>query len=592
MNRGRGRLLLALACLLTFLITVGGTPRGAQRTSASPEVAQVSGVVTDGRTGQPVSHAIVSLSASSPTGSTSRQQQCDALGRFVFQDVPAGTACELAAARPGYFPSQYDRGELAPEKNRFALAANQWVKDARVVLWRAGAISGRVLDERSEPLSGAYVRVLRRVPVGDQSVLAAGPVARTDDRGVYRVSNLAKGEYLVAVPSVQMSKPKGPSADDAAANPPGRKPVVATGTSRDGTTALIQSGYPSPSSRPGESPLVYEAQYYPGVRSASEAAFVTIDYGDDLPGVDFKLAAIPSRRVSGRVEAVAQTGNAISLRLIPAGSEGLGPGSEVATTKPDVSGRFCFLGVPSGRYTIEATPRLAELSVAADRASVIGSVSVGLPGSTGLVVAPAIGFPGLALVGKFGDSGSLWGRASVEVRDRDVSEVTVVLNETSVVEGVLQLDRDSTPPAHRYAALTAEPALDNGMLVMPSIDVAEADNPASPWEKPRRFAIRGLTPGRYFLRVGRGIAIRSALLNGTEYSDGPLAVSEGQALPGLVVTVTRETASVAGRVSDRTGQAPTRKAAVVYFPHDSSAWVDLGLAPSRVGFVEIDADGA
>ena len=506
--------------------------------------------------------------------------------------MPAGTTCELAVARPGYFPSQYDTGEAAPEKTRFALAANQWVKDARVVLWRAGAISGTVVDERSEPLSGAYVRVLRRVPVGDQSVLAAGPVARTDDRGVYRVSNLAKGEYLVAVPTVQMSKPKGPAADDTAANPTGRKPVVATGTSRDGTTALIQSGYPSPSSRPGGSPLVYEAQYYPGGRSASEATFVTVDYGDDLAGVDFKLTARPSRRVSGRVEAVAQTGNAVSLRLIPAGSEGLGPGSEIATTKPDVSGRFSFLGVPSGHYTIEASPRLAELSVAADRASLIASGSVSLPGSTGVIVAPAIGVPGLALASRFGDSGSLWGHASVEVQDRDVSEVVVALNETSVVQGVLQLDAGSNPPAHRYAALTAEPALDNGILVMPSIDVAEADDPANPWEKPRRFEIRGLTPGRYFLRVGRGSVIRSALLNGTEYSNGPLAVSEGQGLSGLVVTVTRKSASVAGRVSDRTGQAPTRKAAVVYFPHDSSAWADLGLAPSRVGFVEVDADGA
>lgn len=100
-----------------------------------------------------------------------------------------------------------------------------------------------------------------------------------------------------------------------------------------------------------------------------------------------------------------------------------------------------------------------------------------------------------------GDPGGYWGRQGVEVRDKHVDGVEVVVYAASRVSGVLQLEPRATPPLHRYAALRLEPFIMNAVLVAPGPDVEAAPDTAKPWAQPRAFEFRGVTPGRYFLRT-------------------------------------------------------------------------------------------
>ena len=83
------------------------------------------------------------------------------------------------------------------------LRADQWIDNINIPLWRLGSISGRVVDERNEPLVGVAVRAFSTATIAGQPQLVAGPLATTDDRGIYRLSALEPNRYIVSVQSVQ-----------------------------------------------------------------------------------------------------------------------------------------------------------------------------------------------------------------------------------------------------------------------------------------------------------------------------------------------------------------------------------------------------
>jgi Carboxypeptidase regulatory-like domain len=75
---------------------------------------------------------------------------------------------------------------------------------------RAGVISGRVLDEDKNPISGVWLALLIKSISNGRVKLVERAQARTDDTGAYRLTNLRDGNYyLVAVPDIlQIHKPR------------------------------------------------------------------------------------------------------------------------------------------------------------------------------------------------------------------------------------------------------------------------------------------------------------------------------------------------------------------------------------------------
>jgi hypothetical protein len=170
-------------------------------------MAAISGIVTDAVTRRPLAGAVVTLSRIEG-GDPLPRMVTDARGRFVFRSLPPATNYYLQARRFGYAPTRY--GWTGPGQSLairdillITLTDNQWIDDINIPLWRYGSISGRVVDERGEPLVGVAVRTFSHHSVAGQRQLVAGPLATTDDRGMYRITGVSPGRHVVAVLSVQ-----------------------------------------------------------------------------------------------------------------------------------------------------------------------------------------------------------------------------------------------------------------------------------------------------------------------------------------------------------------------------------------------------
>ncbi len=79
--------------------------------------------------------------------------------------------------------------------------------------------------------------------------------------------------------------------------------------------------------------------------------------------------------------------------------------------------------------------------------------------------------------------------------------------------------------------------------------------------------------GKVFIRgrVPAGWYIKSITVNGTDVIDTPLEVKPGEELSGVEVTLTRQMASLTGRVTNAKGQ-PTSDYVVALFASDVSKW--------------------
>jgi hypothetical protein len=245
----------------------------------------LSGVITDASTGRPISGALVGL-FSSPADRLRPRQVTDEAGQFLFRDLPPADY-GLSAAHPDYLSAGFNAapGESAA---RIVLEEAQWVPDANIRLSRPASLSGTVLDERGEPIVGVPVRILTAVEIAGTRRWARGPVAETDDRGMYRVADLRPGTYIVHVPSVQITL-----ADGAVRPPtPPQRPLA---MARQGGVGTIVGHFPT-SGVPGRG---YPMAYHPAARSTSEAVPIALESGEARSGVDVHMALATTVRVSG-----------------------------------------------------------------------------------------------------------------------------------------------------------------------------------------------------------------------------------------------------------------------------------------------------
>jgi hypothetical protein len=600
-------LILAVGALATGLLARQGrggggplpAPPGIPGQALQPPVegtGAISGVVADGTTGRPLAGAVVTLSGSGRGAPGTKRQSTDDKGRFIFTKLPAFDGYSIAVSRIGYFVARLDR--------RITLADGQWFADAKIALSKLGAISGVVTDETGEPVVGAFVRVLARVLVSGLPQLAAGPVARTDDRGVYRIPALSPGKYLVAVPSVQWSVPaetpastlNGQTPESAAAAEAAGRPLPQRNDQTlnpDGRDLLFLGAYTTPPAPAGGRSLVYPITFYPAVRSPAESVVIDLVGGEERTGIDLQLRAVNAVRVSGLVEGPADAQAAgMTLRLLPAGMEGMANGGEAATALVGASGAFTFLNVPAGDYTILASR--SQMEYQAQRSVVLGPTLPTPPayvfGSSGGGVVPS------------GSTGTNYnyrqstgpqthsGRTSVTVGDRDLSGVVVPLSRGTTVSGRIVYEMTTPPPPESSTFMLpvyAEPADGSTVLGMPSGRV-------KPNGAESTFAIDGLQAGLYTLRfvaVANGGRIKSIVMDGKDYTNRPFDASGGRDLTGVVVTVTDKSVKLAGSVRDAQGRLADH-GAVMAFPVEPEQWRGYGFTPRRIASVSVTTAGS
>lgn len=583
-----------LARFLRLVVTVAAcSPLLAQQQvplSRQPGTGAISGVVIDASTKRPIAGALVYLGMSGygPVGSRSRQVT-DSKGRFVFTELPATDLYFMNVSRAGYLDSHYgDRGP-APinlSNPHITLAEGQWVSDVTISMWRPGSIAGSVSDERGEPVVGAFVRLLSRIQIAGVPHLAAGASTTTDDRGRYRFANVLPGAYIVSVPSVQTAVPSSTPAltiegltPDTAAKGADQARRNNGALDLDPSTLLMIGNFVTPPAAAGV-PQAYPIAFYPGGSLVATAQPVVLDAGEVRDSVDVALRPVPTAKVSGRVTASSSSAGMV-LRLISPGLEDLADGSEAATAVVQADGRFTFLNVPAGDYTLVASRSSLEFH---------GKYTNELPATPGSVPGPGLflggvpsGPPGTTVYSRHeaGDV-SQWARMPITVGATDVTDLEFTLRRGASMRGRIVWEGEGELPGQTL--IMAEPADGSAWLGMPQSPRVSFDGDA-------RFVLNGLLPGEYVIRAG-GISpvhtVKSITIGGRDFSSRPIDASSGQDFDDVVVTFTDRIASITGAV----GEDPAvPSASVAVFPVERDQWARYGFSALRFKLVGVSNSG-
>jgi hypothetical protein len=315
----------------------------------------------------------------------------------------------------------------------------------------------------------------------------------------------------------------------------------------------------------------------------AQAQIIPIASGVIRSGIDLFLRRSPAVNVSGVV-----IGNSpiedIDIRLITVGAEDLGVGAETAVTKVAADGAFTFVGVPPGQYVIVANSTVGGLNVAVPgaAATAIPAIPSRMPNSSTVILQNGATPLAVQMRGSDQTSQRFWARAAVTVGDKEVSGLAVDLRPTLQVSGRLVIDdgavmnQPSASSGTRVFAESADGRVDIGLPTARTY-VSEGE---------QRFDLTGLVPGRYFLRVLSDLAIRSTTLDGKDYADTPIEVTDSHSIDGVVVRLTSQRTKLSG-VLLADGKSSADSNAIIVFPAQADRWQDTGLT-SRL-FVETAA---
>jgi protocatechuate 3,4-dioxygenase beta subunit len=565
--------------------------------------AAISGVVSDAVTGRPIAGASVALYGRRPDAPQQAPQTwpfvvTDARGRFVFVNLSPTLRYLLRASRSGYsggtYPVSGNTSARVGQDLPITMVDGEWLRDANIRMQRPGSISGRVLDERGEPVVGAAVRLFSRRLLAGHERLVPGPVTTTDDLGMYRMPYLQPGRYVVAVLSVQATVPAtipdgprllpvGGLVGRGSSESPGSRPEVrGASVDVDGRHRLVLTSFATPPPAGGGRPRLYAPLFYPNARSVGEALTVEIEPGMAGSDVDFQLVPVPAARVSGRVSGGGPDTAHMLLRLMALGTEHFGFGSEVATTLVETNGEFTFLNVPAGAYTLIASPAVADASS--------GSSQGRVPSAVGYSAAQGYsgGYPDAGIgvmLWRSGAGRDVWGRVPVSVGEGDITGIDVPMRRAATVRGRIVFDDPAPPAPNERFTVQLEPANGDLSLGVPFASTAAGD--AS-----HAFELSGVQGGRYVFRLQqfRGWRVRSVTVGGVDVTGAGVDGTLGRDYEGVVVTATKSGGELKGFVRDSNGRLAAG-AAVMLFPADPRLWVDYGIVPDRLASTHAESDG-
>jgi Carboxypeptidase regulatory-like domain len=296
-----------------------GPAATATSAKSNAQKAEIAGQVIDSATGQPLKKAWITARSehSRRDGSTSVS---DAEGHFLLKDLEAGQYI-LFVQRTGYVTQVYGQRYAGEQGTTVTLNPGQTLTDIIFHMIQGGVITGRVVDEDSEPMPRAQVQALQfRYLQGRRRLMPVGN-AMSDDRGEYRIFGIRPGQVYVRA-------------------------------------SLRGSGFGPPaegmdSSSPSET-MSYPPVFYPNVLEASQASSLAVRGGDEIH-VDFSMSPQRSYSVSGRVVGGVQgtSGRGTWLMLIKRG-EGdfvFGPGLNTGLREDNT---FTFKQVLPGSYSLVA----------------------------------------------------------------------------------------------------------------------------------------------------------------------------------------------------------------------------------------------
>jgi protocatechuate 3,4-dioxygenase beta subunit len=337
--------------LFTFPLLLLGmvAPTLAQQQPNAGNAGSIRGTVIDTRTSQPLNGATVALQNLQASGGWN-STTTTADGGFVFHGIVAGRY-RLRGSHTGYVDSLGGHG--APNRAQaggspISLAAGQDIDGIVLRLTPTGVISGRITNERDEPMAGVLVQAMRASYRSGHREFSDARTGFTDDRGEFRVWGLAPGQYFLKATNPRVSE-RGPA--------------------------------------PAQ---VYVPMFYPGVLDPAQTQAVELRPGDELNGINLSLAPLRTVHVRGRVlTANGGPAKGADITLLQSGS-----GYSVET-ETNAEGRFDMASVPPGSY--EAAAQLSDNSESGHVQMGRATVSVG---ETALDIPDLVVFPGATISGR------------------------------------------------------------------------------------------------------------------------------------------------------------------------------------------------
>lgn len=576
-----------MLCAIALVCCLQAQPSAAQ----VPSTAMIVGRVIDAASGAPLAGATVSL-----LGARLQPPRLltDPQGRFVYRNLPAASY-SINVTKPGYLAGAYGRRRSDGPSGQVELAAGERASDVTILMWRPGVITGTIVDEAGEPMVGVSVRALRRTVAAGRPVFrSAGSTTGTDDRGVYRFSDLEPGEYLIVIPAASGSAPTslvdayraGGSTDD-----PARRELnsayFATGVSSatganatrvGGRLVSLPRGL-APPTGDGLPSIVYPTTYYPGAPAAREATSLTLRSGEEKTGIDISMRPVPAVKVSGVV--VGPDGpaahyvvelDAADHSVLSFGSDNLAP-----VTATDRGGAFLFPSVSVGNYTLRVTRMPASPLVERNTTTTV------LQGGGG-AVSTVISSSGSSPTAPLPTEPSWWATLPLQVGRRDITGLQVPLQPGARFSGRIEFDGTRERPEEDQLRRA-------NIMIMPADGTTISGNRPAYVEADGRFTTIGMPGGRYVLRVAStvsGWTFKSAMHQGRDIADRPLDVSLND-VQGIVVAFTDRPPTLTGIV--RGASEPDSDSSVVVFPTDPTLWGVTANA-RRTRIVRVSKDGA
>jgi hypothetical protein len=409
-----------------------------------------------------------------------------------------------------------------------------------VRLSKYAAITGRV-DEQGDPLAGVTVTALERLVIGGRTVLQPTYLqVVTDDRGIYRLTRLLPGSYVIAALSTPVTIPASLASEVAASAPSTNATFVMTGRFGSGrATAMTNEGLRVGESfllRPGLAPLMapdgrvlsYATTFYPGTQVSANATLVAIGSGEERTAIDLPLRLVPTVRVSGVVTGPDGPMPRFGLRLVQPGSVYPTDGDPVgaATAITDTNGAFTFLAIAPGQYELQAW------FVPAETADVTTN------------------------------SQPLWAAEPLAVGDSDMTGVVVQLKSGLRLRGRVEFKSASgvapAPPPSTFVHLQPLGA----RLWGPGRGPSAPDG---------TFQTGGDPPGRYIINAAapQGWALQSITRGGRAIEDGVIELDAD--VSGIVIAFSDRSTRVSGSVVNADA-APDAQSHVIVFPADTALW--------------------
>jgi hypothetical protein len=422
---------------------------------------------------------------------------------------------------------------------------------------RGAALGGKVTYADGDPAVNVTVSVMRRGVDGRLAKYVTGAnivslsALRTDDRGVFRISGLPPGEYVIGVSeSVEHG-------DNRSGGMRGRS---------DDISGMLDGLM-------GQQLLM---TFHPSATSPKDASVVKVEAGDERGDIDIVIPERELRTVTGVVRGrldrrpVANARVSIVRRDDEVSAVGgrdaylsmNGSSQNVATT--DSEGFWQFKEIPDGPYTVYVKPSEEYENLQADTANLNGNVSVTITNANVMIS----NMNGREYRRPRKKKGYAPTRKDVTVSGGDMSEIEVELGDGGRVSGAISIE-GGKPPLFSYVNVMRVP---EGAVEPGDMDAKNSSAEGS------EFSIEGLPAGKFFIQPrtydgeGGQVYLKSITWNGKDLLRAPLALTEGESAEGVQIVFSRNPATLRLSATRAGDKRPVLNVNVFLVPADAPGW--------------------